>query len=209
MTPDSSRIPWRPARHRGPRTVGHPASSTLPLAALTAWQALFRHGALEDADTLVVLGAGGGVGNLAVQLAHHAGARVLGVGRGKERAATLEAGASAFVDPEHEPMPDLGETSLVLDAVGGPLARSVAAALGSSGRLVSIVDPAIAQLVGARGTFFVVEPDRDGLAEITRRVDGGSLSPVLGRQADLSDGPKLFEAKELGGVSGKVSITVR
>jgi hypothetical protein len=112
------------------------------------------------------------------------------------------------VDPDHEPFPDLAETSLVLDAVGGPLARSAAAALGSSGRLVSIVDPAIAELVGARGTFFVVEPDRGGLTEITRRVDAGSLSPVLGRQADLDDGPKLFEAKELGGVPGKVSITL-
>lgn len=191
-----------------PRSVDHPASSTLPLAGLTAWQALFRHGALDDGDTVVVLGAGGGVGNLAVQLARHAGARVLGIGRGKDRAATLEAGASAFVDPDHEPLPDLAETSLVLDAVGGPLARSVAAALGSSGRLVSIVDPAIAELVGSRGTFFVVEPDRDGLTEITRRVDDGLLTPVLGRQADLSDGPKLLEAKELGGVPGKVSITL-
>ena len=192
-----------------PRTVGHPASATLPLAGLTAWQALFRHAAIGDGDAIVVLGAGGGVGNLAVQLAHHAGADVSGVGRAKDRAATLEAGASAFVDPDHEPLPDLAETSLVLDAVGGPLARSVAAALGSAGRLVSIVDPAIAELVGSRGTFFVVEPDRDGLTEIARMVDDGVLSPLLGRQADLSDGPELLEAKERGGVPGKVSITVR
>jgi NADPH:quinone reductase-like Zn-dependent oxidoreductase len=192
-----------------PRSVDHAASSTLPLAGLTAWQALFRHGALTDGQTLVVLGAGGGVGNLAVQLAHHARARVLGVGRAKDRVATLEAGASTFVDPDHEPMPDLAKTSLVLDAIGGPLARSVAAALGNSGRLVSVVDPAIAELVGTRGTFFVVEPDRDGLTELTRRVDGGLLSPVLGRQADLREGPKLLEAKELGGVPGKVAIIVR
>ncbi|MFZ0388627.1 MAG: NADP-dependent oxidoreductase [Solirubrobacteraceae bacterium] len=192
-----------------PRSVDHSASSTLPLAGLTAWQALFRHGALDDGDMLVVLGAGGGVGNLAVQLARHAGASVLGVGRAKDRAVALAAGASAFVDPDHEPLPDLAETSLVLDTVGGPLARSAAAALGSPGRLVSIVDPTVAELVGSRGTFFVVEPDRDGLTQITRRVDDGLLSPVLGRQADLSDGRKLLEAKELGGVPGKVSIAVR
>ena len=192
-----------------PRSVDHAASSTLPLAGLTAWQALFRHGALDDGDTLVVLGAGGGVGNLAVQLAQHAGAQVLGVGRGKDRVATLEAGASAFVDPDHEPLPNLTETSLVLDTVGGALARGVAAALGSAGRLVSIVDPAIPEVVGTRGTFFVVEPDRDGLTEIARRVDEGLLSPVLGRQSDLSEGPKLLEAKERGRLPGKVSINVR
>jgi NADPH:quinone reductase-like Zn-dependent oxidoreductase len=192
-----------------PRSVDHAVASTLPLAGLTAWQALFRHGGLEDGDTLVVLGAGGGVGNLAVQLAKLAGARVVAVGRDRDRAATLDAGASAFVDPDHEPLPDLAETSLVLDAIGGQLARSVATALDGTARLVSIVDPAIAQLVGSRGTFFVVEPDRDGLIELARRVDDGGLGPVLGRQADLSQGPELLQAKELGGVPGKVSITVR
>jgi NADPH:quinone reductase-like Zn-dependent oxidoreductase len=192
-----------------PRSVDHVLSSTLPLAALTAWQALFRHGALDGGDTLVVLGAGGGVGNLAVQLAHHAGARVVGVGRGKDRAATLAAGASVFVDPEHESLPDLTETSLVLDGVGGALAQSVAAALGSSGRLVSIVDPAIPEPLGERGTFFVVEPDRDGLTEIANRVDQGSLRPVLGRQSDLGDAAELLQDKERGGVTGKVSINVR
>jgi NADPH:quinone reductase-like Zn-dependent oxidoreductase len=191
-----------------PRNVDHALSSTLLLAGLTAWQALFRHGALGDGDTLVVLGAGG-VGNLAVQLAHHAGAQVLGVGRGKDRAATLDAGASAFVDPDHEPLPNLTDTSLVLDTVGGPLARSVATALGSTGRFVSIVDPATPELVGSRGTFFVVEPDRADLIEIASRVDEGLLIPNLGRQADLSEAPELLEAKELGDVTGKVSIKVR
>jgi NADPH:quinone reductase-like Zn-dependent oxidoreductase len=132
----------------------------------------------------------------------------VGIGRDKDRVATLHAGASAFVDPDHEPLPSLSETSLVLDAVGGVLARGVAGALGSAGRFVSIVDPAASELVGSRGTFFVVEPDRDGLTQIARRVDEGSLSPAIGRQSDLRDGPKLFEAKELGRAPGKVSITV-
>ena len=158
---------------------------------------------------MVVLGAGGGVGHLAVQLGDQAGARVIGVGRSRDRATTLAAGASAFVDPEHESLPDLTETSLVLDTVGGPLAQNVATALGSSGRFVSIVDPVTPASDGSRRTFFVVEPDRDGLTEIARRVDDGSLRPVVGRQSGLSDGPKLLEAKEFGHLPGKVSISVR
>jgi NADPH:quinone reductase-like Zn-dependent oxidoreductase len=89
-----------------PRNVDHAAAATLPLAALTAWQALFRHATLDEGDTVLVLGAGGGVGNLAVQLAHNAGARVLGAGRGRDRDAILEAGASTFLDLEHEPLPN-------------------------------------------------------------------------------------------------------
>jgi NADPH:quinone reductase-like Zn-dependent oxidoreductase len=192
-----------------PRSIDHALSSTVPLAGLTAWQALFRHGGLKAGDTLVVLGAGGGVGSLAVQLAHRAGAQAIGIGRDKDRAATLQAGATAFTDPGHEPFPNLSETSLVLDTVGGALARTVAAALDEPGRFVSIVDPAIAALVGSRGTFFVVEPDRDALLRIAERIDAGALTPVLGRQSDLGDAPKLLEAKELGQVPGKVSIRLR
>ena len=192
-----------------PRSVDHTLSSTLPLAGLTAWQALFRHGALTSDDTVIVLGAGGGVGSLAVQLADHAGAQVVGVGRDTDRRATLEAGAASFVDPDHESLPSLATATLVLDTVGGTLAQNVAAALASSARFVSIVDPAAAELIGARGTFFVVEPDREGLAEVARRVDNGTLTPVLGRRSDLAAGPKLFEAKERGRVPGKVSIDLR
>jgi NADPH:quinone reductase-like Zn-dependent oxidoreductase len=161
-----------------PRSVDHAAASTLPLAGLTAWQALFQHAALTENDTVLVLGAGGGVGNLAVQLARNAGARVLGAGRGGDRAAILEAGALTFVDLEHEPLPDPDGISLVFDTVGGPTLTAVAAALNAQSRLVSIVDPAVGESVGSRGVFVVVEPDRDALTEISTQVDtGGCCAP--------------------------------
>jgi NADPH:quinone reductase-like Zn-dependent oxidoreductase len=192
-----------------PRSVDHTVAATLPLAGLTAWQALFRHGLANESDTVVVLGAGGGVGNLAVQLAHQSGATVLGAGRDNDREAALEAGASTYVDLQREPLPNPGEISLVLDTIGGQIPRTVAGVLSERSRLVSIVDPAVADSFGSRGTFFVVEPDRDGLNEIARRVDEGLLSAGLGRCCDLSDGRELAEAKEAGRVSGKVSLTVR
>jgi NADPH:quinone reductase-like Zn-dependent oxidoreductase len=192
-----------------PRSVDHRAASTLPLAGLTAWQALFRHATVNEGDTLLVLGAGGGVGNLAVQLAHHAGVQVLGAGRGKDRAAILEAGALTFVDLEHEPLPNPAEISLVFDTVGGQTLRAVAGALDGPSRLVSIVDPAVVEPFGSRGAFFVVEPDRDALNEISRRVDEGLLRPVMGRSCNLSDGSELIQAKDTGRVSGKVSLSLR
>jgi NADPH:quinone reductase-like Zn-dependent oxidoreductase len=192
-----------------PRSVDHAAASTLPLAGLTAWQALFRHGAVKEDETVLVLGAGGGVGNLAVQLAHQAGARVLGAGRGKDRAAVLGAGGSMFVDLEDEPLPDPREISLVVDTIGGQTLQTVTGALSERCRLVSIVDPTVTESFGSRGTFFVVEPDRDCLDEISRRVDDGLLRPASWQSSPLSEGRELLDAKETGRVSGKVALTVR
>jgi NADPH:quinone reductase-like Zn-dependent oxidoreductase len=192
-----------------PQSVDHAATSTLPLAGLTAWQGLFRHAAVTEGDTVLVLGAGGGVGNLAVQLAHQAGARVLGAGRGYDRAAVLQAGASIYVDIQHEPLPNPSEISLVFDTVGGQTLQTAADALSDQSRLVTIVDPTLTQSFGSRGTFFVVEPDRQALHEITRRVDMELLRPVTRHDSALSEGRELIQAKETGRISGKVSLTVR
>jgi NADPH:quinone reductase-like Zn-dependent oxidoreductase len=192
-----------------PQSVDHAAASTLPLAGLTAWQALFWHAAVTGDDTVLVLGAGGGVGNLAVQLAHEAGARVLGAGRGSDRAAVLQAGASTYLDLEAEPLPDAGEISVVFDTVGGQLFATATAGLGEQCRVVSIVDPALTQPFGSRGTFFVVEPDREGLNELARRVDEGQLHPGVRHSSTLSEGRELIVAKESRRVSGKVSLTVQ
>ena len=117
-----------------PRNVDHVAASTLPVAGLTAWQALFRHGRLESGQTVLVLGAGGGVGNLAVQMAHHAGAEVIGIGRAHDRAVAISAGASTFIDLDDATLPNLDRTSLVFDTVGGELATIVSSGLGPSAR---------------------------------------------------------------------------
>jgi NADPH:quinone reductase-like Zn-dependent oxidoreductase len=192
-----------------PHSVDHAAASTLPLAGLTAWQALFWHGAVTGDDTVLVLGAGGGVGNLAVQLAHEAGARVLGAGHGNDSAAVLQAGATTYLDLQTEPLPDAGEISLVFDTVGGQLFHTATAALRAESRVVSIVDPALTQPFGSRGAFFVVEPDREGLNELARRVDEGLLAPGVRHSSTLSEGRELIVAKETRHISGKVSLTVR
>src|SRR4051812_17109199 len=81
-----------------PRSADHVATATLPLAGLTAWQGLFAYGELTAGQNVVVHGAGGGVGALAVQLAHRAGAKVTATGRGKVRTLALDLGADAFLD---------------------------------------------------------------------------------------------------------------
>src|SRR5437660_7485925 len=85
-----------------PATVDFIEAAAIPQAGLTSWQALFDHGHLESGQTVVIHGAGGGVGSVAVPLAREAGARVIGTGRASARQRVLELGADDFVDVEHD-----------------------------------------------------------------------------------------------------------
>ena len=85
-----------------PTTVDFVEAAAIPQAALTSWQALFDHGHLESGQTVVIHGAGGGVGSMAVPLARWAGAHVIGTGRADARQRVLDLGADEFVDVEQD-----------------------------------------------------------------------------------------------------------
>jgi NADPH:quinone reductase-like Zn-dependent oxidoreductase len=191
-----------------PASIDHVAASALPLAGLTAWQALFRHGKLSSGETVLVLGAGGGVGNLAAQLAQHAGAEVIPAGRSRDRGAVAETGEASFLDLDRMSASTPGDVSLVIDTIGGQIGGRIADGLGPGTRFVSIVEPSISQTVGSRGVFFVVEPDKVTLTEIARLVDAGQLRSPLRSSSDLSAAAELISAKETGRVSGKISLQV-
>ena len=111
-----------------PKTVDFVEAAAIPQAALTSWQALFDHGHLESGQTVVIHGAGGGVGSMAVPLARWAGAHVIGTGRANARQRVLDLGADEFVDVEQEGWEKaVGPVDLVYDIIGGDvLARSAA-----------------------------------------------------------------------------------
>src|SRR5215218_4216326 len=111
-----------------PTTVDFIEAAAIPQAALTSWQALFDHGHLEAGQTVVIHGAGGGVGSMAVQLARSAGAHVIGTGRAGAEERVLELGAERFVDVEQDGWEDaVGQVDVAYDAIGGDvLARSPA-----------------------------------------------------------------------------------
>src|SRR5262249_27859401 len=80
-----------------PRSVDDVTAAAIPQAGLTSWQALFDHGHLQKGQTVLVLGAGGAIGVVALQLAHQVGARALGAGRAGVKSHVLASGADAFV----------------------------------------------------------------------------------------------------------------
>jgi NADPH:quinone reductase-like Zn-dependent oxidoreductase len=180
-----------------PADVDHVAAATLPLAGLTAQQALFAHGGLQAGETVVVLGAAGGVGALGVQMARAAGARVVAVARARHRDALLELGA----DEVHDDPAAAEGVALVFDTVGGDLLARARAHAERGARLVSVAEPP-----GPGGLYFVVEPDREGLRRIAGAVEGGTLRPLVGSAVGLDEAADAIARKERGEVGGKLVI---
>ncbi|MBS1880091.1 MAG: NADP-dependent oxidoreductase [Actinobacteria bacterium] len=190
-----------------PAGVDHATAAAAAISGLTAWQALFQHADVQAGQTVLVHGAAGGVGSLAVQLAREAGARVIGSGRAADRERTLGLGADAFVDLQADRLEDVGEVDLVLDVIGGEILTRSTALVRAGGTLVTITQPPAAGPEGGRAIFFVVEPDRSQLAELARRLEDGRLTAKVGAVHPLAEAPAAF-GPDAPRVAGKTIIEV-
>src|SRR5690349_18650688 len=194
-----------------PRTVDHVHAAAVPRAGLTAWQALFDHGKLAEGQTVVIHGAGGAVGSMAVQLARWAGAEVIGTGRGHSRALATELGADRYIelDSGAGPLREFaGQAELVFDTIGGEVLASSAALLRPGGTLVTV--KADAPLPSGRDDIstlvFIQESSRAQLAELARLIDEGHLRPQVGAVYPLAEAVTAYSAKAAGGIPGRIVL---
>ena len=191
-----------------PMTVDFIEAAAIPQAGLTSWQALFDHGHLESGQTVMIHGAGGGVGSMAVQLARWAGARVIGTGRAGSRKRALELGAEEFVDVEQDGWETaVGQVDLVYDTIGGDLLARSPAIVKPGGALVSVMAPPQTDRDDIRAIHFVRDPSGAQLRDITRLVDQGKLRPQVGAVYPLADAREAFMAKSTQHIPGKVVLT--
>jgi NADPH:quinone reductase-like Zn-dependent oxidoreductase len=102
-----------------PADVEDTVAAALVISGLTAWQGLFDHGRLAPGQTVLVHGAAGGVGSIAVQLAREAGARVIATGRPDDRDTVLGLSADVFLDPRPGELEEVDEVDVVFDVIGG------------------------------------------------------------------------------------------
>lgn len=192
-----------------PRSASHAEAATLPLAALTAWQALADYAALEPGERVLVHGGAGGVGAFAVQLAVILGGRVTATGRSGDAAFVRNLGAEAFVSAG-DPVP--AGFDVVIDTVGGAVLDGSYRLLRTGGRLVTLGAPPSqerAKEFGARAMFFVVTPDPGELAQLAKLVDEGRLHTVVSQSFPLQDGRLAFESGSRPRPPGKTVLTVR
>ena len=189
-----------------PASVDFVAAAALPISGLTSLQGLLQHGHLETGQTVLIHGAGGGVGSIAVQLAHELGARVIGTGREKDRDAVIELGADEFVDLQSGRLEQAAPVDLVFDVIGGDVFERSLGVLRPGGRIVTIAAPAPRQPEDGQAVFFVVEPDRAGLADLARRVQAGRLTPIIGAVRPLAEAAAAFAPGQR--VHGKTILEV-
>ncbi|WP_028060531.1 NADP-dependent oxidoreductase [Candidatus Solirubrobacter pratensis] len=175
-----------------PADVDHTVAAALPISGLTAWQGMFDHGRLAAGQTVLIHGAAGGVGSIAVQLAREVGARVIGSGRAADRETALGLGVDAFLDLQADQLDDVGEVDMVFDVIGGDIRDRSAGLVRAGGALVSIVSPVEVRPDDGRAIFFVVEPDRGRLADLAQRVRDGRLKPIVGAVRTLPEAPAAF-----------------
>lgn len=203
-----------PAEHlvKKPAVLSHVEAAALPLAALTAWQALFDIGRLEAGQHVLVQAAAGGVGHLAVQLAKARGAYVTGTASARSAAFVVARGADAFVDYT---APDWEQTvagmDVVLGAIAGTELTRALKTLRPGGRLVSMVgkpEEAVAETLGVSWAQVSVRPDRAELQEIADLASAGRVKPVIDRVFPLTDAAAAHRYGQAGHTRGKLVLTV-
>ena len=190
-----------------PGDVEFTVGASLPISGLTAWQGLFEHGRLRSGQSVIAHGAAGAVGSMVVQLAKEAGAHVIATGRAADRQKVLDTGAQEFLDLDHDALEDIGGVDLVLDVIGGDIAKRSARLIRTGGTLVSIVGPVEVRPAEGLAVDFVVEADRAQLTEIVQRVRDGRLRTNIGTVATLEGAVAAFNPTKR--ISGKTIIRPR
>jgi NADPH:quinone reductase-like Zn-dependent oxidoreductase len=196
-----------------PAGLGHEQAAALPVAGLTAWQALFDRGELGRGQTALIAGAAGGVGHLAVQFAKLAGARVIGTGSGRNRDFVLDLGADQYVDYTRQ---DVGEAvtgvDVAFDTVGGDTTASLVPAVREGGILVTIAGAPpdeVARARGVRAELLVASANSDQLARIGELVAAGDVRVELADVIPLADVQRAHELSESGHTRGKIILAIR
>jgi NADPH:quinone reductase-like Zn-dependent oxidoreductase len=195
-----------------PDGLGHEQAAALPVAGMTAWQALFDRGGLEGGQTALIAGAAGGVGHLAVQFAKRAGARVIGTGSSRNRDFVLGLGADEYVDYTEQ---DVGQAvsgvDVAFDTVGGDTTQSLVPTVREGGTLVTIANAPPEEAAGARGVraeLLVMSPSSEQLARIAELVAAGEVRVELSEVLPLTEVQRAHELSESGHTRGKIVLTV-
>ncbi|GAU65795.1 putative oxidoreductase [Streptomyces sp. NBRC 110611] len=200
---------------RKPAALDHPHAAALPLAGLTAWQALVDAAGVGRGRRVLVHGGGGGVGHLAIQIAKARGAEVVTTASAAKSAFVRALGADEVIDYRTADFADaVAGVDVVLDSVGGDTALRSLSVLRPGGTLVTIVEmrnQVLARTAADRGLRCVgvtAEPDHVGLTELAALADSGQLRVHLARTLPLSAAAQAHRLIESGSTMGKVVLTM-
>jgi NADPH:quinone reductase-like Zn-dependent oxidoreductase len=196
-----------------PERASHSEAASLPLVALTAWQALFDTADLQPGQTVLIHAGAGGVGTSAVQLAKWRGARVIATASERNHEFLRSIGADVVIDYRTQRFEDIArDVDVVLDPIGGETQLRSLSTLRDGGILVSLVGlmrDARSPSRDVRATAILVHPDAAQLARIARLVDAGDLRPVVTHRFGLDQVADAHRQSETGRTRGKIVLEVR
>ncbi|MGZ4570720.1 MAG: NADP-dependent oxidoreductase [Blastococcus sp.] len=193
---------------RKPESLSFAEAGALPLAGLTAYQALTEALDVGEGDRVLVHRAAGGVGFNAVQIAVALGAHVIGTASPKNHGFLREAGAAEVLDYSAGPISgQLSEpVDAVLDLVGGDTLTDAPQQVRDPSRIASVVDPSVRDL---GGRYVFVRPDQHDLEELGRMADAGQLRVPIAKAFPLEELAAAQRMVAGGHVRGKVVVTLR
>jgi NADPH:quinone reductase-like Zn-dependent oxidoreductase len=176
---------------RKPTSLTHIEAASVPVIAVTAWQALFDHARLKAGQTVVIHGAAGNVGAYAVQLACRADLRVTATAAADDVPFLRNLGANTVIDYKAQRFEEeVRDVDAVIDLVGGETQKRSFQVLRRGGQLISAVsspDQQLAQSHGVEAAFFLVKVTSQHLAEITGLIDAAKLRTRVGAVLPLAD----------------------
>ncbi|MFD6909527.1 NADP-dependent oxidoreductase [Streptomyces sp. NPDC060077] len=194
---------------RKPRSLSFEEAAGLPLAGLTAYQVLHRVLGVKRGETVLVHAAAGGVGSIAVQLAAHLGARVIGTASEYNHDYVRGLGGEpvSYGDGLVERVRGLAPEGVdaVFDTVGGDALRASANLLAPDGRLASITDP---EVVDFGGHYWFVRPDPQDLSDLSDLADQGALTIHVSETFPLSRAAEAHRLNQEGRTRGKIVVTL-
>jgi NADPH:quinone reductase-like Zn-dependent oxidoreductase len=195
-----------------PQSVDHITAAAVPLAGLTAWQGIFDHGRLVEGQKILIHGAAGGVGTMAVQLAKWKGAFVIGTASGKNASFLKELGADVVIDYTSEDFSQkLKDIDIVFDTIGGDVQKKSLDVLKPGGILVSTVgihDEAAVKSKGITGISYMAKSIPGQLRKMAELIDAGMLKPIISKKFRLTDVAEAQRISEDGHTRGKIAIVV-
>ena len=196
-----------------PKTLSFNEAASVPVAALTAYEALFDYGKLEAGQTVLIQGAAGSVGAMAVQFAEQKGAHVIGTASAANLDYLRELGVHETVDYQKKRFEDKARNiNLVFDTVGGETLERSFAVVRAGGKLISVVgvpSPQLAEKQSIEAKMIGVKVDGSRLAEFAQMIDSGRLKTRIDRAFRLADGVAAIAANESGKSKGKIIISIQ
>ncbi|MFC8670276.1 NADP-dependent oxidoreductase, partial [Streptomyces sp. NPDC057199] len=207
--------PARAFAHK-PAEVDHTQAGAIPLAALTAWQALVDTADVRPGQRVLIHAAAGGVGHLAVQIAKERGAHVIGTASSGKHEFLRSLGVDETVDYRETDFAEVvRDVDVVLDTIGGDYRSRSLKTLRPGGLLVSILpsgSPALseeAQGLGVRAVELLVEADQGGMRSIAELVAAGKLRATVAEVFPLAEAAKAHAVGDTGRTVGKLVLQVR